>query len=236
MRTPSKLMTELTGQETYAAVYSCFLARLAGKQPPFTDNDLDTAINGLEKRRPEYAAYYRWCYAGDVIDRMQGEIRVLAMQSCWRFSLLTMQITGAMKTAHDAEPKPSHQPEALAEMVRQIADGLHNITLMQIVLEAFAEVLELDLMILVRRELRQVEQCLQIYQAMAEHYDDDQTFRTGAKELLEGVLPRLTMNPDSLPADFKQQVIDAIHHHKRDNLLDVLDVMLPHYREPEAVQ
>lgn len=49
-------------------------------------------------------------------------------------------------------------------------------------------------------------------------------------------LPPLSLNPASVPSDFKQQVIDAIHRHKNSDLMDVMDVMLTHYREAEAVQ
>jgi hypothetical protein len=218
-----KLIAGLNGKQLCAAVFSNYLAALQGKEPPFTDDELTRAIGALDRKPDEYRDYYSWMRSHDTIQFLQGECRAYAMEACWLISIVISFIMSKRK-----------KQDELRYMVERVKLLLREVVKCQTGLEGFGEVLGLDIPILARREIGKLEQSIDLYNRMAECYEDRLATETESIELITDILPRMSLKLEEvLPETSKERLVQAIiEQQKNGEIRDALDVLMD---DPEAI-
>ena len=211
-----KLMENLTGKETFAAIMQTYADMLAARPVTFSDEALDRAKVGLAKRPEDDRDFYRWCNAKEAMDYVITEIRVDAMQANWHLSLLINFLYDTMMT----ERKKT--PEELTEYAARIQYRLRKITHYQATLNAFSDTLNVDLTPLLRDGIKTLDEHLSLYETMSELFDEYLSFQAGPLELAEDYLPRLTLEPEDTVQQMQAELTESLNRTRGNEFISLI--------------
>lgn len=218
-KTASKrLMALLTGKELFAAIMQSYSDMLQRKPVTFTDDALDHAKAGIFKKPHETREFYRWCDSKQVIDYLVTEIRVDAMQTNWQLSTLLHYCFEAMQGCDS----PHKTPERLQQKAHRLQHSCCRISLYIAALDAFADVLHVNLSPLLQGGVETLEGQLELYNDIRTMFDEYLMLENQCAEELTDSLPAITLQPPPRATQLQTQLTESLHHHTGNDFTSLL--------------